>query len=147
MSSSTIPTFGLYGRSPGSAVGYDSLRRGQPGDGHSVRGARHVIEARLEEELDRLRISSVLPAHAELEVGLGATAPLDGVVDQLADTVDIDRLEGVALEQAGLEVGRHHPPFDIVAGKAEGHLGEIVGPEAEEVGLLGDLICSQSGTR
>lgn len=33
----------------------------------------------------------------------------------------------------------------VVAGEAEGHLGQVVGAEGEELGLLGDLVGSQGG--
>ena len=64
---------------------------------------------------------------------------------QLADAVEVDHLEGVARQQAELEVGVHHPALDVVAGEAEGHLGQVVGPEGEEVGHLGDLGGPQGG--
>ena len=46
---------------------------------------------------------------------------------------------GLAGQQPQLEVGRHHPALDVVAAEAEGHLGQVVGAEGEEVGHLGDL--------
>ena len=63
------------------------------------------------------------------------------------DPVGVDHLERVVLQQALLQVGRHHPALDIVAAEAEGHLGQVVGPEGEEVGLLGDLAGAQGGPR
>ena len=82
----------------------------------------------------------MLAADAELELGVGPPAPLGAEVHQLADAALVDRLERVALEQTLLEVGRHHPALDVVTAEAERHLGEVVGAEREEVGLLGDLV-------
>ena len=45
------------------------------------------------------------------------------------------------------QVGGHHPALDVVAAEAEGHLGQVVRPEGEEVGLLGDLVGEQGGPR
>ena len=46
----------------------------------------------------------MLAADAELEAGPGAPAPLGGERDQLADPVLVDRDEGVALENALLDI-------------------------------------------
>ena len=67
--------------------------------------------------------------------------------DELADTVLVDGLERVALQQTLLEIRGHHPTLDVVAAEAERHLREVVGAEAEEVGLLGDLVGAQRGAR
>src|SRR5260221_693936 len=42
----------------------DGLGGGQPGNGHPERGAAHVVEAGLVEQLDRLGIAAVLAADA-----------------------------------------------------------------------------------
>jgi hypothetical protein len=68
----------------------------------------------------------------------GGAALLDGHLDQLADAGLVERLERVVLEDA-LRRSRAGSP-DVVAAVAEGHLREVVGAEAEEVGLLGDLV-------
>src|SRR5438270_11219384 len=131
MSSSTMPIpVGAYDGNATSGVADHRLRRGQPGDGHAEGGARHVVEPDAVEEVDRLRVPAVLAAHAQLEIGPGGPAPRHGVVDQLTDAGLVDGLERVALEQAFLEVGGHHAALHVVAGEAEGHLGQIVGAEA-----------------
>ena len=43
------------------------------------------------------------------------------------------------------EIDGHHPSFDVVSAEAEGHLGEVVRPEGEEVGFVGDLVRQKSG--
>ena len=81
----------------------------------------------------------MLTADADLEVGTSRTPTLGAETHQLANTVRIDHVERVASKQTLLQVGRHHPALDVVAAEPEGHLGQVVGPEGEEVGLLGDL--------
>ena len=61
------------------------------------------------------------------------------IFDQLADAVDVDRLERVDRQDLLLQV-RRHEPLDVVAAEAERHLRQVVGAEAEELGLLGDLV-------
>jgi hypothetical protein len=122
----------------------------ESGDRHPERASRygeHVVETGRVEELDRLGVASVLAAHAELEVGLGLAAEPRRRAHELAHAALVDGLERVALQQALLEVRRHHPALDVVAAEAERHLGEVVGAEAEEVGDLGDLVGADGGTR
>src|SRR5205085_5310969 len=114
----------------------------QTGDRPSERREGHVVEAGVVEEGDRLGVTAVLAADAELDVRFGLTPSLGALMDELAHTAGIYRLEGVALEQTLLDVGRHHAALDIVTAEAERHLGEVVGTEREEVGLLGDLVGS-----
>src|SRR4051812_31256788 len=58
------------GVGPGTIVRMDDrrLRRGDPRDRHPERRAGHVVEPRHVEELDRVGVSPVLAADAELEV-------------------------------------------------------------------------------
>ncbi len=80
----------------------------------------------------------MLAANAELEAGPGRPAPLGGDRDQLADALDVDADERVAREDALFDIGGEEAA-GIVAADAQGGLGEIVGAEAEEFGLLGDV--------
>src|SRR4051812_33592452 len=138
MSAGCIPLFNeLLGRAVPRAQ--HSLGGGETGDRHPERRAGHVVEPGVVEEGDRLRVAAVLTAHAELEVGVGLAAPLGALVHELAHAARIDGLERVALQQSLLDVGRHHAALDVVAAEAERHLGQVVGAEGEEVGLLGDL--------
>ena len=89
----------------------------------------------------------MLPANADLQSRFCGTPPFDAQPNQLTDTVGIDDLERVALEQSFLEVDRHHPALDVVTAEAERHLGEVVGAEREEVRLGGDLGGPEGGPR
>ncbi len=114
--------------------------------GHPVRRAAHVVEPGFVEQGDALGIAAVLAAHPNLELGLGGPTPRGADLDQFADSGLVDGLERVALQQPLFEVGRHHPALDVVAAEAERHLREVVGAEAEEVRLLGDLVGPERGS-
>ena len=77
----------------------------------------------------------MLAADAELQFRRRGAAALDREGHQLADAGLVQALERVGGEDVGLEVGVEELAR-IVAREAERHLGEVVGAEAEEVGLL-----------
>lgn len=52
----------------------------------------------------------------------------------------INRSERIVGQQVLGQVLRDELALHVVAAEAEGGLGEIVGAEGEEVGLLGDLV-------
>ena len=91
------------------------------------------------EELHRCRVPAVLAADAELEPGPRRAAALHPDPHELADAIDVDARERVALDDPGLQVGGQERRLRIVAREAERRLREIVGAEREEVGVLGDL--------
>ena len=108
--------------------------------------AADVVEPEPVAERDRLRLAAVLAADAELEVLARAAAALDRDLHQVADAVLVDRLERVALEDAGLEVVREEAA-GVVAGEAERGLRQVVRAEGEEVGVLGDLVGADARAR
>ena len=85
----------------------------------------------------------MLAADAEVDVGSGLSALLHGDLDQLADAVLVKVCKRILLVDLGLVVVRKELA-GIISGEAEGHLGQVVGAEAEELRLLCDLICKQS---
>ena len=87
----------------------------------------------------------MLTAHADFQVRSGGPAPLGAEADQFAHPIGIDHVKRVAAEESLFEVGRHHPALDVVPAEPEGHLGQVVGTEGEEVRLLGDLAGQQRG--
>src|SRR5699024_4481280 len=89
---------------------------------------------------------AVLAADTEVDVGASGTAELAGHVDQLADADLVETLERVVVEDLLLVVAGQEAA-GVVTGEAEGHLGEVVGAEGEELGLLGYLIGGQSRAR
>ena len=80
----------------------------------------------------------MLAANAELDSGLRRPAPLDRDRDQLADALDVEADERIARENALLDIGGKELA-GIVAAEAERGLGQIVGAEAEEFRLFGDV--------
>src|SRR6266478_200895 len=113
-------------------------RRGEAREGHAERAARDVIQAHVLEELDGARVASMLAAHAHLEPRLLLPPRERGAPHQGADTRDVDRDEGIVLEDARAYVLRQEPPR-IVPRIPERHLREIVRSEGEEVRVLRDL--------
>src|SRR5467141_3824153 len=74
------------------------LSRGEPSDRHAERRAGHVIQAHAMTELHRRRLTAVLPANADLEVGPRAPAQPHRQLDELADALLVEYLERVVLE-------------------------------------------------
>src|SRR6266536_2825730 len=79
------------------------LRRSEARDRHPRRRARNVIQARPVAETDRLRMPAVLAADADDEIGTSGPAPVDGELHQPADALDVERLERVVAQDAGLD--------------------------------------------
>ena len=58
------------------------------------------------EELDRARIAPMLAADADLQAGPRAASRDDALLDERADTVLVDRLERVVLQDADIQILR-----------------------------------------
>src|SRR5215210_4279994 len=123
------------------------LRRGQAGQRHPVGRARDVVEAEGVAEGDALRLAAVLAADAELDLLTRAAAALDRDPHQIPHPALVERLEGVRLQHAVLEVVREELALRVVAREAERRLREVVRPEREEVGVLGDLAGADARAR
>ena len=129
----------------GATLGQDGLRRGQAGHRDPEGRAADVVEPGVVEEADRLGVPPVLAADPDLEARLverPRSVPRRTSSPTPSKSTDV---EGVARQEAELEVGVHHAALDVVAGEPEGHLRQVVGPEGEEVGHLGDLGGPQGG--
>ena len=92
-------------------------------------------------------VATVLTAHAELQPRLGRPATLGADPHEFTDAGLVDGVERIGLQQALLEVLRHHPALDVVTAESERQLREVVGAEAEEVRHLGDLVGTHRCTR
>src|SRR5437868_308819 len=75
-----------------------------------------------------------------------AAAALAGNVDQLAHALDVERREGIVLQDAALLILLQERRR-IVTAEAKRGLREVVGAEAEELRRLGDFAGAQGGTR
>ena len=122
------------------------LGSSQTGDRHAEGRAGHVVQADVVAELDARRIAAVLPADADVQLAVVGAAIVDSHAHQLAHAGLIQLGEGIVLEDLGIVV-RAEELACVVAGEAEGHLGQVVGAEAEEVCVLGDLVRGQAGAR
>ena len=88
----------------------------------------------------------MLAAHAKVHVGVGGAALLDSHAHQF-EYCRVDGLEGIVLQDLLVHVQRDELGLGIIAGEAEGGLGEVVGAKAEEVCVMGDLVSDHAGAR
>src|SRR5690349_20048766 len=120
-----------------AAVAACALHRGparlQPGDRHSERRARDVVETDMVEEVHRLWVAPVFTAHTDFEIGPGLAALLGGDLYEAADALGVERLERAYPENAEVDVAAEERALDVVAGEAPAHLREVVGAEGEEL--------------
>src|SRR5205814_5387133 len=122
------------------------LCRGQPRDRHAIGRAGHVVEPGLVTEKYRGRVAAMLAADAKLELGPRLAATLGRDVDQFAHALDIERGEGIMLEDAALLV-LFEERRRVVTAQPKGGLGEIIGAKAEEIRRQGDVTGTQGGAR
>ena len=118
---------------------YRSLRRSKTGDGHAEGRAAGIIHAKAGAELHAGGLAAVLAADAGAHAGTYVAALLHGHLDELAYAVLVENLEGVYLQNLLLQI-HGQEAGDIVAAVAEGHLGQVIGTEAEELSFLSDLV-------
>ena len=95
--------------------------------------------------MDRSGIAAVFTADAALEVGALATTTLHTQLDELANAFLVEGVERVGRDDLLGDVILHDG-VDIVAAEAEGHLGEVVSAEAEELGHAGNLVGHEGGS-
>ena len=93
-------------------------------------------------EFDAGGVSAMLAADAQLDVGTGLPAEVCCHLYKLADANLIKACEGIALEDLLLIVIAEELAC-VVTAEAEGHLGEVVGAEAEEFSLGSNLVGGQ----
>jgi len=80
----------------------------------------------------------VLTADPDLQIRPAAAPALDPDLHHLADAFLVEDRKGIVRHQADVEVLRQELG-DVVPAVAVGELGQVVGPEREELGELGDL--------
>src|SRR2546425_1048 len=86
-------------------------------------------------------------ADPDLEVPPDFAALLDAHPHELADPVAVDRLERVVREDALLDVVQEELRLRVVAAVPHRRLGQVVRPEREEFGVMGDCVGDESGPR
>ena len=104
--------------------------------------AGHIVETDVMAELDGGRIAAVLAADAAVQLGAGLASQLDRHLHQLADADGVEAGEGIGLVDLVRIVCRQELA-GVVTREAERHLREVVGTEAEELRLLGDVVCGE----
>uniref|UniRef100_A0A0N4ZZV7 Carbamoyl-phosphate synthase (glutamine-hydrolyzing) n=1 Tax=Parastrongyloides trichosuri TaxID=131310 RepID=A0A0N4ZZV7_PARTI len=128
------------------AGGQRRLRRRQTGDRHAVGRAGDVVQPHLFAEGDGRRVAAMFAADAHLHARLGRATALLGDADQVAHAVLVQTDEGVVLEDALVQIDLQEAT-GIVAADAEGCLGQVVGAEAEELGVFGQISGAQGSAR
>src|ERR1043165_9925837 len=93
-------------------------------------------------EFDAVGVATVFAADAELNVGPGALAFLDGDLHKLADAGLVNGSERILLTDLLLLVGPEEGA-GIGTTHAEAGLGQVVGAEAEEFGGVRDFVSGQ----
>src|SRR5208337_2186589 len=111
---------------------------------YAERRARHIVKAELCAELDRRRFAAVLSADPDLDGRTGRAALLHRQLHELPNAFAIQHRKRVLLQDAFRKI-RGQNGANVVARETERGLGEIVGAEAEELGLLRDLVSDQGG--
>ena len=125
----------------------NGLGRRHPCDGHPEGGAAHVVQSRAVEEVDATRIATVLAADAHRQLGVGVPPALHSNPDQLADAGLVERLERAHVDDASVEVCPDEAALDVIAREADRRLRQVVGSEADEVGVSADQPRDQARPR
>src|SRR5262249_23765877 len=90
------------------------LGRGQPRYRNGVRRARDVGHPHSVTELDRRRLSTMLPANADLHVRPCPTTSLDAVANQLTDALLVQHGERIRGKELPVQIERQELT-DVVA--------------------------------
>lgn len=113
-----------------------SLGRGKTGKRDAEGRAGDVVEANSIVEFDGSSIATGLTADADKEILIGSAATLNGHLHEFADAVDINGLERIKfVDFAVVVVGEELA--GVITGEAHGELGEVIGPEGEELSFFG----------
>ena len=110
------------------------------------RGCNSRIEPDLVAEVDALGVAAVLAANAALKADCGRRGPSSRPstscpTPSTSSVWNGSRSQDFLLQIVGQE------PVDVVAAVAEGHLRQVVGAEAEEIGGLGQFVGRHRGAR
>ena len=110
-------------------------------------------------EVNGGRVTTVLAADADLQVGVGSPPLLYTYPHQPAHAVLIKRLEGIGFQDVkqyrialrvhfarlyAVHVLHQELALGVIAAVAKGHLRQVIGAEGEKVSVLGDLTGGES---
>src|ERR1700745_2702491 len=115
----------------GDGLAERGLCCGETGDRHAIRRAGDVVQSHLVAESDGRGIAAMFAADAYLQARTGLAPTRHADLHQFADTVAIDRDEGIYLQDSLGDVGAEEARR-IIAADAIGGLGQVVGAEREE---------------
>src|SRR5258708_21306053 len=115
------------------------LRGGQAGNRDAEGGATDVAQAEAMTELHARWFTPVFAANAELNAGAALAAQGAGHLHELADAGLVDAREWILFHDLQFGVSAEEPA-GVVAAHAQRRLRQIVGAEAEKLGLPGDFV-------
>src|SRR5215218_1509630 len=123
------------------------LGGGEPGDWHAEGRAADVGEAVLVAPGYRGGIAAVLTADTDLEPVRAGASQGDGHVDELSDPLAVQGAERVLFEDVGLQVVDQEAGLGVVPAERVRRLGQVIRADREEVGMLGEPVGGERGSR
>ena len=107
---------------------YSSLCGGEACDGHTEGRARCVVHANLSAELHRAGLTTMLTTDTATKLRTNLATFLNSELDETANTLLVENLEWVNLQDLLIEIYRQERS-DIVTAVTEGHLRQVVSTE------------------
>ena len=115
-------------------------------DRHTERRAGNIAHAEFMAEFNRGRVTAMFTANTDVHIRSYAAAELTSHIHELADTVLVELCKGIVFVDLGIVIGIKELT-GVVTAEAEGHLGKVVGTEAEEFSFLCNFVSRQSSSR
>ena len=97
-------------------------------------------------ELNRRRVSAMLAADTDEEVRAGLSSKLHSHLHQFPDALCVKPCEWIRFKDLVLIIALQEFP-GVVPRKSEGHLSQVIGPEAEELRILSYLVSRKGRPR
>ena len=123
-----------------------SLCSGQTRDRHTERRAGHIVQTDLVAELYGAGVTAVLTADTAVQLGTGSFTVLHSHLHQLANAVTIQLGEGIVLKDLGVIVSVQELT-GVITAEAVGHLGQVVGAEAEELSFFCHFVGGEASSK
>tara|TARA_Y100001960_G_scaffold332291_1_gene432261 strand:+ start:2067 stop:2690 length:624 start_codon:yes stop_codon:yes gene_type:complete len=106
-----------------------------------------MVDSSVNQQLDRGWVTAVFAAHRHLETWLGHPTGTGGRSHQGGDCLRVEMSEWVFGQESPAKVLTHQPPSEVVTTEPIDHLGKVICPEGEEVGMVCHIAGKQGGPR